>query len=102
MRNRCIEGARPFEAKITIARLHRKARDRHRLHSRTMAVELRLAETVRESVPLLDDLGAEHSAVERVRSSPIRYVDHAVIEFDGVLQWVRPIHRDALLGLNPS
>jgi hypothetical protein len=90
---RCIGPASivHLEADIAVARsylercrvAYRKPRDLGRMKSRSMQVELRGAETVGPTLWALNELGAQHIAVERVRALPIGDMHHAMVEGDG-------------------
>src|SRR5262249_7797171 len=72
----------PLEADIAVARSYRKPRDFGRMKSRSMQVELRGAETVGPTLWPLNELGAQHIAVERVRALPVGDMYDAVVEAD--------------------
>src|SRR5262249_14092293 len=73
----------PLKANIAVARSYRKPCDLRRRKSRSMQVELRGAETVGPTLWPLNELGAQHIAVERVRALPIGDMHHAMVEGDG-------------------
>ena len=79
----------PDEAEVGVARADRVGGARVGVDPRTVHVELLGAEPVRITGLALDDLGAEHVAIERVRAHPVADGDDGVIEADQAIQCVR-------------
>src|SRR4051794_22040917 len=83
MGNGVGNGPVPFEAKVAVAGLDRKARHLGRMKSRPMQIELDPTEAVGPTLRPTNELGAEHVAIERVRALPVGNVHNAMIERDG-------------------
>ena len=83
MRDRISDRPFPFETQVAVAGLDRQPRHLGRLEARAMQVELGIAEAVGPAVRPLDQLGAEHVSIERVRALPIGDMHDAVVEGDG-------------------
>src|SRR3954447_22981308 len=80
MRDRVRDRPVVGEAQIAVARLDRHPRDRPRVKSRAVYVELLVAEAVGPALARPNQLRAEHVSVERIRHGPVRHMDDAVIE----------------------
>src|SRR4051812_27215138 len=81
VRDGLFGGAVPREAEVAVAGPHRIGGARLGRRSRAVHVQLLLADAVRvPAVRQLDELGAEHVAVERVRPLPVGDRDYNVVE----------------------
>jgi hypothetical protein len=81
VRDRVLDWAIPLEAQVAVARCNWNLGDRIADRARPVDVELLAAESsCSRAVTAVDELGTEHTAVERVGHCPVRYVDHAVTE----------------------
>ena len=79
---RLLDRAVPDEAQVAVPGPDAIARHGLGVHARPVHVELLGAEAIRPARPALDQLGADHIAVERVRALQVRDRDDAVVERD--------------------
>ena len=86
-----LDGSVEGEAEIAVSWANRIRGARVRRRVRSVDVELGVTDAVRETaLRQLDDLGAEHRAVEIIGSFPVRDRDHDVVDsLDHLcLRWV--------------
>lgn len=75
------DGAVPLKAQVAVSGRNRNLGDWVPDRAGTMDIELLGAKSAcPRPVAAVDELGAEHVPIERVRHGPVRYVDHAMIE----------------------
>src|SRR6266705_3269570 len=80
VRDGLTDRAVPLEAEVTISGSHRDPRDHRRVDSRTVHVELLLANSVGDSPADLNDLRPKHLAIEGVRTFEIADRDHDMVQ----------------------
>jgi len=75
-----IDRAGPFKTEIASAGRNRNLRQRCRLDTRAMQIQLRVLKPVRPPLIFSDNFNSDNFAIKRVRLFPVRDVDNAMIK----------------------
>jgi len=75
-----IDRACPFKTEITSAGRNRNPRQRHRLDTRAVQIQLRVLKPISPPLIFSDNFHPDYFAVKRVRSFPVRDVDNTMIK----------------------